>query len=142
MDKIPHLTEDEIRARSTTQSWVRGQEYFYSHSVENIVWRDGMLTAEVEGGGYEPYIVQVKFEDQNIYDTDCTCPYDWGGDCKHIVATLLYLCHWRNEIEQRPALGVLLADLSREQLVDLILDLSISNPVILEDIERNLPTSG
>ena len=81
-----------------------------------LLWRDGLLTAEVEGSEYEPYIIQVKFDEKKITSTDCTCPYDWGGDCKHIIAALLYLCHRRNDIEQRPAVADLIAKLNRDQL--------------------------
>jgi hypothetical protein len=46
MKTIPHLTEADIRPLATDQSWARGEDYYYSNSVENIVWRDGLLTAE------------------------------------------------------------------------------------------------
>ena len=97
MKTIPNLAEADIRPLATDQSWSRGEDYFYSNSVENIVWRDGLLTAEVEGSEYKPYIVQARFDQDKIHSTHCTCPYDWGGDCKHIIATLLYLCHRRDD---------------------------------------------
>lgn len=139
MKAIPELTEADIRPLATDQTWERGEDYYYSNSVENIVWRDGLLIAEVEGSGYEPYIVQVTFDQGKIHSTSCTCPYDWGGDCKHIIAVLLYLCHRRDEIEQRPALEDLIASLPREQLVEILLNLSVSYPAIVDDIERSLP---
>ena len=139
MKTISHLTETDIRSRATTQSWSRGEDYYYSNRVESVVWRDGLLTAEVEGSEYEPYIVQIRFDEQEIRTTDCTCPYDWGGDCKHIIATLLYLCRQRDDIAQRPAVADLIANLNRDQLAEIILDLSISHPAIIDDIERSLP---
>ncbi len=139
MKTIPHLAESDIRSLATTQSWSRGEDYYYSNCVESVVWRDGLLTAEVEGSEYEPYNVQIQFDEGGICSTDCTCPYDWGGDCKHIIATLLYLCRRRDDIAQRPAVADLIANLSRNQLADIILDLSISHPSIIDDIERSLP---
>jgi len=138
MKTIPHLTEDDIRPLATDRSWTRGEDYYYGNSIENIVWRDGLLTAEVEGSEYEPYIVQVRFDEGKIRSTHCTCPYDWGGDCKHIIAVLLYFCHRRDEIEQRPALVDLLANLNREQLTEILLDLSASHPAVVDEIERSL----
>ncbi|MCS7282247.1 MAG: SWIM zinc finger family protein [Anaerolineae bacterium] len=35
----------------------------------------------------------------DIVAAECTCPYDWGGDCKHIIATLLCLVHRSQEEE-------------------------------------------
>jgi len=139
MKTIPNLTEADIRPLATDQSWARGQEYYHSNYVENVVWRDGLLTAEVEGSEYEPYIIQVRFDGNKIRSTDCTCPYDWGGDCKHIVAMLLYLCHRRDDIEQRPAVADLIAKLNRDQLSDLLIELSSSYPAIVDEIERSLP---
>jgi len=139
MKTIPHLTETDIRSLATTQSWTRGEDYYYSNRVENVVWRDGLLTAEVEGSEYEPYIVQIRFDEQEIRSTDCTCPYDWGGDCKHIIAALLYLCRQRDDIDQRPAVADLIANLNRDQLAVILLDLSSLHPAIIDDIERSLP---
>ncbi len=139
MKTIPHLTETDIRSLATMQSRTRGEDYYHSKRVENVVWRDGLLTAEVEGSEYEPYIVQIRFDEGEIRSTDCTCPYDWGGDCKHIIAALLYLCRRRDDIAQRPAVADLIADLSRDQLAEIILDLSIAHPAIIDDIERSLP---
>jgi len=136
MMNIPQITEADIRPLATDQSWSRGEDYYYSYRVEAIIWRDGLLIAEVEGSEYEPYIVQVEFDGNQICSTNCTCPYDWDGDCKHIIAALLYLCHRRDDIEQRPSVNELIASLSHSQLIELITDLSCLHPAIIEDIER------
>lgn len=138
MKTIPYLTEADIRPLTTAQSWTRGEDCHYSNAVENIVWRDEFQTAEVEGSEYEPYIVQVRFDEGKIRTTHSTCPYDWGGDCKHIVAVLLYHCQRRDEIEKRSALAELIANPTREQLADHIVDLSTSHPAIIDDIGRSL----
>lgn len=137
MTDLPSLTENQIRKRATPQSWERGVDYFYSGAVDRIVWRDGVLTAEVQGSQYEPYQVRVEFtRDGRIQDATCTCPYDWGGDCKHIVATLLYLVHRPEAIERRLPLTDLLSGLSREELVELVQTLARIHPQILEDVEE------
>jgi len=142
MKDIPHLTEAEIRPLANAQSWARGEDYYRSNCVENVLWRDGLLTAEVEGSEYAAYSVQVQFDEQGISFTDCTCPYDWGGDCKHIIATLLYLSRRRDEVEQRPAVADLIDNLNRDQLADLITKLSVSHPAIVDDIERIIPLAA
>jgi len=48
-------------------------------------------TYVVYGSGRKMYTVQVnKFNSKDI-STTCTCPYDWGGLCKHAVAALRHL---------------------------------------------------
>jgi uncharacterized Zn finger protein len=73
--------------------------------------------------------------DGRILDASCSCPYDWGGDCKHIIATLLYLARRPEEIERRPPLADLLSGLSREGLVELVQHLARIHPEMVEDIE-------
>lgn len=132
---LPTVSEEAIRARASQQSFGRGHDYFYSNNVLNVVWRDGQLTAEVQGSSWEPYIVQVWFEGDEIHYAHCTCPYDWGGDCKHIIAALLFFVHRPEAIEKRKSIADLLAPLDREQLVDVILDLVGEHPAIIDLLE-------
>ena len=41
------------------------------------------------GSQFAPYGVRVDFDEAGIIDATCSCPYDWDGLCKHIVAALL-----------------------------------------------------
>ncbi|MFQ5433607.1 MAG: SWIM zinc finger domain-containing protein [Anaerolineae bacterium] len=59
----------------------------------------GAAACEIEGSSYEPYQVQITLNDAGIETTFCSCPYDWGGICKHLVATLLVLIHDGEKIE-------------------------------------------
>ena len=51
------------------------------------------LSATCEGTDIDPYRVTVELMPTEIASTYCSCPYDWGGDCKHIVALLLTYVH-------------------------------------------------
>ena len=135
MNALPALTEDAVRARASQQSFARGRDYFESSNVIEVTWRDGQLSAQVQGSDWETYIVRVRFDGQEIGDTDCTCSYDWGGDCKHIVAVLLFLVQNPELIEQRPLITDLLNPLSREQLVDMLLELTDDFPAIIDTLE-------
>ncbi|MBS3793159.1 SWIM zinc finger family protein [Candidatus Bipolaricaulota bacterium] len=46
------------------------------------------VTAKVQGS--QLYEVRLNLG-RNDFGARCSCPYDWGGYCKHIVATLLRL---------------------------------------------------
>ncbi len=123
------LSEEDIRQRATPQSWARGLKYFRQGHVVRALWRGDVFTAWVQGSEYEPYRVTVTFTPEGaVASAHCTCPYDWGGDCKHIVAALLYLVHHGEEIERRPPLQDLLEGLSREQLVQILLELARNFP--------------
>ena len=68
----------------------RGNDYFRNGHVisfEEIV--PGEYEAFVEGS--EDYIVNLTVIDGSLEEYSCTCPYDYGSVCKHIVAAVLYL---------------------------------------------------
>ncbi|HEY9639937.1 MAG TPA: hypothetical protein V6C57_05605, partial [Coleofasciculaceae cyanobacterium] len=64
-----------------------------------------------------------------------TCPYDYEGWCKHIVAALLTCLHQPDRIEQRPELATLLASLNREQLQTIVQNLANEQPEWMDAVE-------
>ena len=86
---LPKLTMSDVRQLASAQSFERGEGYCASGAVLEPQQQGNTLTARVRGSEYEPYRVTITLEPAGIAHTRCTCPYDWGGICKHIVATLL-----------------------------------------------------
>jgi uncharacterized Zn finger protein len=81
------ISESVIRQNVSDKSFERGKEYARSQSVRDLVLRDQTLQASVAGSTY--YRVSIGFSDLGIQSANCSCPYDFGGWCKHIVAVLL-----------------------------------------------------
>jgi uncharacterized Zn finger protein len=135
---IPSFSEATIRGQATAESFRRGENYHQQGAVVSLVQRGTVLQAEVEGSQYEPYRVRVAFDEGGITSADCSCPYDWGGWCKHIVATLLACLDDPDGIEVRPALDELLADLDREELQDMLLHLAAGDPYLADEIEGQI----
>ncbi len=133
--KIPHLTEEIIRQRTSLASWERGWGYYESGRVKKVVYRDGLLTASVSGSAFDPYRVEILFGDEGIRYASCTCPYDWGGDCKHIVAVLLHALHHPDEIEEKPSLTALLDGLNEEQLRQVLKQLVTAHPQLIDALD-------
>ena len=118
------LTEATIRTLATAQSYERGEAYYHSGAVLDLVKRGNTLVARVEGSSYEPYEVSVELmEEGSGIEAHCTCPYDWGGYCKHIIATLLACVREPDQVTERQPVAELLADLGREDLLNLLTDL-------------------
>ena len=68
----------------------RGKEYFYNKAVQGVKkLKDGEWVASVEGT--EVYKVRISQKGNNIHDYSCSCPYDMGPICKHVVAVLFAL---------------------------------------------------
>lgn len=87
----------------------RGKRYWADDAVVDVVIGHGVVTAEVQGGRAEPYVVTIEADGgagvpskREIW-VHCTCPDDSGsGDaaCKHAVAALFALS---DEIAIEPA---------------------------------------
>jgi uncharacterized Zn finger protein len=106
------ISEAAIRALATAESFLRGEEVFGRGAVLRLSRRGTHLEADVQGSETLPYRVRVTLQGGEI-DADCTCPYDWGGICKHSVATLLALREPTARIDERPPVDSLLAGLPR-----------------------------
>jgi uncharacterized Zn finger protein len=128
--------EKIIKANSTTQSYQRGKEYCEQGYVSHVVNRENLLQARVEGSSGEDYSVNISFSPKEIESAFCTCPYDWGGWCKHIIATLYYCQKYADNIQQRRSLEQLLNSLNHQQLHHLIIKLVKEEPHLIENIEE------
>ncbi len=136
--KLPGLTENAVREGASAESFRRGQEYYDEGAVVSLVRRGNVIEAEVEGSQPEPYSVRVELDEGGITAALCDCPYDWGGWCKHIVATLLACLQEPQSIEERPPLEQLLAELDRDQLQGLLLALAEPEPRLAAAIESRI----
>lgn len=135
---IPHLNEALIRSHATAQSFERGESYYRNGSVASLTQRGSCLMGAVEGSEYEPYRVSIQFDAGGLTSATCTCPYNFEGWCKHIVATLLTSLHHPDQIEQRSPLEVLLRPLNRDQLQTLLQALTTEQPELIDQIERQI----
>ncbi len=146
MNQFPQLTESLIRQNTTTESFKRGENYYRQGAVLKVIRRGNLVQSYVEGSEYEPYEVQITLDDRGVAVATCSCPYDWGGWCKHIVAVLLTCIRDPASVEERLSLKDLLSPLTREQLQDLVLHLVEAMPSLIEDVEEwveeQVPFSG
>jgi len=88
---------EDIKNLCTETSFVGGLEYFQMGNVTDLKQVGNRITDTVEGT--KDYTVTIRTGKKTIAAT-CTCPYDWGGYCKHIVATLIALSENYPEIKK------------------------------------------
>lgn len=135
---IPGLSKSIIQQHSTSKSFQRGEEYYHYGSVLSLVQRDRMMVAKVEGSEYEPYNISIIFDEGGILEARCSCPYDWGGWCKHIVASLIACLEEPKMIIQKSGLEESLKQLDMEELRDLIRMLMNEEPELLDTVDHFL----
>ncbi len=137
------LTEKQIRERASDQSFQKGQAYYKSGAIYNPARQatpGGVtLTAQCEGSSAPSYRLHVELDGGGVRFASCTCPYDWGGDCKHIVALLLMYIHQPDEFVEQESVNELLAGLEKDALVALILRLVERDPDLYDALELAIP---
>ncbi|MCY7330592.1 MAG: SWIM zinc finger family protein, partial [Saprospiraceae bacterium] len=92
-----------LSSNATTQSLDNGL-YIYRQGKYDLLMLDhkegglAIFKVQSERGG-DQYTVTIRnFQGKKGLTAACTCPYDWGGLCKHRVAAMMALSE-RNLIE-------------------------------------------
>jgi uncharacterized Zn finger protein len=134
---LPRLTEKQIRALATEQSFERGDRYYRQGAIFNAVRQDQSLRGDCQGSSL--YHVQVTFDRTGVADSRCTCPYDWGGLCKHQVALLLTYARDPDGFQVIPPMTELLANWKQQDLIGLIERIVQQYPETLYLIELARP---
>ncbi len=123
---LPRITESMtevtlvIRTGAAPESFARGKEYYHNDAISNAAIQGNTLSADCEGTSAPYYRVRVELDDAGIRSVDCSCPYEYGGYCKHIVALLLHYFHKPKDFVVRQAPKDLLGNLSREDLIVIV----------------------
>ena len=137
------LTEEIIRSRASDQSYQKGREDDRSGAIYNPSRQSTgggiTLTAQCEGSTAPSYRLRVELDAGGVRSASCTCPYDWGGDCKHIVALLLMYLHKPDEFSEQKSVMDLLAALEKDSLMALVTHLVERNPDLYDEIEMAIP---
>ena len=136
MTNLPRINEDVIRGKVTASSYDRGVDYYQSGTVESATLRGSQLFAEVQGSEWDPYQVGITFTGAD-FTASCTCPYDWGGYCKHVVAALLTVSDDNSPIPVavKPPVADLLAGLDADELRALVHVLVEAAPSLLDVVD-------
>lgn len=132
---LPKITESAIRAGATLESFHRGEEYYREGAISNTAIQGTLLSGEC-AGTYAPYYrIQVELDEAGIANASCTCLYEYGGYCKHIVALLLAYLHHPKSFTARKAPAELLADLDSNDLITILTKLIQEQPDLYDRIE-------
>lgn len=137
------LTEEIICGRANDQSYQKGREYYRSGAIYNpsLQSTDGsmVLTAQCEGSTAPSYRLRAELDAGGVRSASCTCLYDWGGDCKHIVALLLLYLHKQDKFSEQKSVMDLLAGMEKDSLVALVTRLVEKNSDLYDEIEMAIP---
>lgn len=136
--KLPQLTESIVRAGAEPQSFSRGHELYRSEAISNGAVQGNLLSAHCAGTMEPYYRVTVEFDDMGILNATCTCPYGYGGYCKHIIALLLTYIHKPKAFSPRQSPQELLSALSRDDLLALVQNLLKREPELYDWVQAQI----
>jgi uncharacterized Zn finger protein len=136
--RIAEITLDRIKEHAEGNSYRRGEEYYSSGMVDSVAQRGNTFYAEVQGSEDEPYQVTVTLGEKSTIDAYCTCPYDFGGWCKHIVAVMLIVLKEPNQVEKKTPVETMLEPLTREELQHLVRRLTHLEPGLADALEKEI----
>ena len=136
MINLPRISEDDVRAKVTEQSYDRGVDYYHSGTVESATMRGNRLFASVQGSEWDPYQVGITFSGAS-FTASCTCPYDWGGYCKHVVAALLTVSDENSPVSVvvKPPVADLIAEMDATSLRALVCQLIDADPGLADIVD-------
>ena len=138
------LTEKLIHDQANGRSYERGREYYLGGTISSPAWQTTLggiaLTSRCSGSGGH-YSLRVELDESGIISTSCTCSYDLGGDCKHIVALLLKYLYQPEKFSEQKSVLDLLSNLDKEALIVLITRLVKHNPDLYDELELAIPVA-
>lgn len=136
-------TIDDILGSVEPRILIRGIGYFNEGRVQ-VLERlgEGEWSASVEGT--ETYEVYIKFTPDGVLEHACTCPYDYGPICKHVVAVLYEIEGSLDDLEgdapivtgaeREHRLQRVVESLPKGELVGILLDLAREDDQIRLDL--------
>ncbi|OFZ58714.1 MAG: hypothetical protein A3D92_22035, partial [Bacteroidetes bacterium RIFCSPHIGHO2_02_FULL_44_7] len=105
----------------------RGAEYFTNQAVHGLRQvKTNQWAASVDGT--EPYNVRVILREDIVIDYSCSCPYDSGPVCKHIVAVLYELRARKYGEEKEESLDKIVSGMPRKSLEAVVLEYAGQEP--------------
>ena len=129
------LCENDIIPKFTEKSFERGVGYYDSGMVERVIRRGDRLFAEVLGSEWDDlYAISIALNGRD-FSASCSCPYDWGGYCKHIAATMLAFIRDGDDFKRGEPIEDALARLDAERLRALALRMVEAHPDLVDILD-------
>lgn len=132
---LPEITEDIIHRFASGSSLSKGCYYYKNGAVNDVKIEKGAYIAHVQGS--ELYTVTISEKNGKI-DAECTCPYDWSGVCKHIVAVMVAISQDRKIEEHKneaKAVRSLLDKVDSGRLKEFLFQILTTNSAMFEDFK-------
>lgn len=120
LHEIANFDEATVAALTTKKVFARGEALLEEDALFDAMQEDGQLRASCQGSDLEPYEVRARLSAVGVEETACSCPYEYDGLCKHLVALLLAWLHTPEVFATVAPLREALTHKKRDELIELI----------------------
>lgn len=110
------FSDDLAFSLSRFSSYEKGKEYFEDGQVDKI-WQEENGYKSIVKGTHN-YNVSLKFNDEEVLEYNCSCPYELDGACKHVVATIFAFASDKNFINKSSPKKINKENLDLEKLLE------------------------
>ncbi len=107
-------SEAAIRRLCGARVFERGQALACARNLKGLTRAGDELFARCAGSYGEPYQLHARLENGAVSQSNCSCPFEGGGWCKHLVALLLRYNGAPADFRETPTLSAMIEALSRE----------------------------
>lgn len=135
------ITESMLRSASSSEIFARGYDLYQSSAIYDIFQQHNRITGKCKGGSAPYYELRLQLDEGGIREALCTCPFDGGGYCKHIIALGLAYIHDPSDFVEQKDVKTLLSQLNKEDLVNLVHKLVESHPDLYPWVETSVSIS-
>ncbi len=133
------ITESALKSSSSSESFTSGYKLYQSDVIFDTFRQRDLLTGKCEGSSAPFYQIHVQLDEGGIQEASCTCPYDWGGYCKHIIALMLAYIHNPDAFIEQKNIEELVGQLDKDGLVRLITKMVDKNPDLYSWLQTAIP---
>lgn len=139
-NNIPTISEQEITRLANSQSFTRGLEYYNQDLIKHPIRQGGKLSGNCQGSML--YTVNVVLDDNAVKSSKCSCPYRYGGICKHLVAFLLTYVRQPELFHVIPPVREILGNQTKDDLINLIEEMTEYYPDLIPLLQLSTSSSG
>ena len=108
--------EAAMRKQCGAKVWERGRTLAGARNLKSLMRAGDELFGRCAGSYGEPYQLHAELQNGAVADWSCSCPFEGGGWCKHLVALLLRYAKSPDDFREMPPLPEMIGALAREDL--------------------------
>jgi len=132
------FTKKYLQSESSERSFERGKELYICGDVTSVKFSENTIYGRVQGSHL--YKTEIIFARKGEYYFYCSCPYSYGGLCKHEIALGLYVLEHPEvfKTDAKDEIRTLIENSDPKVLTDFIVDSLFHNSRLLKEYKSIL----